>query len=328
MTPLEGGLGVAAVAIGCLTWAGYVLLAGTASCWLLLWPGGTRHPGLTRLGLVGAALMALGTLLDLLLRTGPAGRPPGEVLDAVGGSAVLVRLAVLAGVLFFWPDLVAGRARGWRRGALALAVVGLAGSLVARPGLSDDLAGTVTQVAAAAHVLALAVGLGVVLLVVVLARSIPAADGPALDDTADDSAIDDSALDDSALDDLDDYPDAGTSGDLAGDLAGPAAWLGAGALGVLAAGRLLEAALTGTLPLAVPLQLLAATALLVVALRAARRRDDPGLDTARPHVARPEIAGADTRVRASTALVGLLPVVRILLALAGLVVALAAVLAR
>ncbi|GAA4690536.1 hypothetical protein [Nocardioides nanhaiensis] len=302
MTPLEGGLGVAAVAIGCLTWAGYVLLAGTASCWLLLWPGGTRHPRLTRLALVGAAVMGLGTLLDLLLRTGPAGRAPGEVLDAVGGSAVLVRLAILAGVLFFWPDLVAGRARGWRRGVLALAVVGLAGSLVARPGLPDDLAGTLTQVATAAHVLALAVGLGVVLLLVVLARPAPdAADGPVLDDP-------------------DDYPEGGTTGDLADDLVGPAAWLGAGALGVLATGRLLEAALTRALPLAVPLQLLAAAALLAVGLRAARRPLEAAGAAQAP--------GGGTRTRTSTALVGLAPVVRIVLALAVLVVLLAAVLAR
>ncbi len=129
-----------------LTYAGYVLLAGTLTFWSVVWPDGRRNGRLVVLALAGTAAMIIGTL------AGPA----IQLIFADGCSVTssrrwvalpnLARLAALMAAMFFLPDIISGAVIGWRRILALTVVLVIAASMVAQ---SDAIGGPweVTKIA-------------------------------------------------------------------------------------------------------------------------------------------------------------------------------------
>ena len=115
-----------------LTYAGYVLLAGTLTFWSVVWPDGRRNRRLVVLALAGTAAMIIGTLAGPAIQLIFGGRLLGDIVTPLGGAAQLARLAALVAAMFFLPDIISGAVVGWRRIlALALVLV-IAASMVAQ----------------------------------------------------------------------------------------------------------------------------------------------------------------------------------------------------
>ena len=91
-----------------LTYAGYVLLAGTLTFWSVVWPDGRRNPRLVVLTLAGTAAMIIGTLAGPAIQLIFGGRLLGDIVTQLGGAAQLARLAALIGTMFFLPDIISG----------------------------------------------------------------------------------------------------------------------------------------------------------------------------------------------------------------------------
>ena len=118
-------------------YGGFVLWAGTLTFWSLIWPGGHRDRRLFRLALVGAGLLTAATVAEPLIRLGLGGERLGEVAPPLAGAAVLVRLAVLVGSLFFLVDLVSAAVTGGRRILAIGAVVVVAATMAVQPGAAE-----------------------------------------------------------------------------------------------------------------------------------------------------------------------------------------------
>ncbi|MGI8457894.1 MAG: CopD family protein [Propionibacteriaceae bacterium] len=141
-------------------YTGYVLLAGTLSFWILVWPDGNRNERLRGLAGIGAILVLICTVLAPILLVGLDDRPLAAALDPLTVVAGVLRIAGLGGA---WVLLRAVRdlpVRGSRR-ALAVGVVLSVGiSMVVQ---SDAVGGswqTLKLVATAGHVLAASAWLG------------------------------------------------------------------------------------------------------------------------------------------------------------------------
>jgi len=91
-----------------LTYAGYVLLAGTLTFWSVVWPDGRRNGRLVVLALAGTAAMIIGTLAGPAIQLIFAGRLLGDIVTPLGGAAQLARLAALVAAMFFLPDIISG----------------------------------------------------------------------------------------------------------------------------------------------------------------------------------------------------------------------------
>jgi putative copper export protein len=143
-----------------LTYAGYVLLAGTLTFWSVVWPDGRRNRRLVVLALAGTAAMIIGTLAGPAIQLIFGGRLLGDIVTPLGGAAQLARLAALVAAMFFLPDIISGAVVGWRR-ILALTLVAvIAASMVAQ---SNAIGGPweVAKIAATGfHVLATCAWLG------------------------------------------------------------------------------------------------------------------------------------------------------------------------
>jgi putative copper export protein len=143
-----------------LTYAGYVLLAGTLTFWSVVWPDGRRNPRLVVLTLAGTAAMIIGTLAGPAIQLIFGGRLLGDIVTQLGGAAQLARLAALIGTMFFLPDIISGAVVGWRRVVALTLVLVIAASMVAQ---SDAISGPweVAKIAATGlHVLATCAWLG------------------------------------------------------------------------------------------------------------------------------------------------------------------------
>ena len=143
-----------------LTYAGYVLLAGTLTFWSVVWPDGRRNGRLVVLALAGTAAMIIGTLAGPAIQLIFAGRLLGDIVTPLGGAAQLARLAALVAAMFFLPDIISGAVVGWRRILALTVVLVIAASMVAQ---SDAIGGPweVTKIAATGlHVLATCAWLG------------------------------------------------------------------------------------------------------------------------------------------------------------------------
>jgi putative copper export protein len=143
-----------------LTYAGYVLLAGTLVFWSVVWPDGRRNPRLVLLTLTGTAAMIIGTLAGPAIQLIFGGRLLGDIATQLGGAAELARLAALIGTMFFLPDMISGAVVGWRRVVALTLVLVIAASMVAQ---SDAIGGPweVAKIAATGlHVLATCAWLG------------------------------------------------------------------------------------------------------------------------------------------------------------------------
>ncbi len=143
-----------------LTYAGYVLLAGTLTFWSVVWPDGRRNGRLVVLALAGTAAMIIGTLAGPAIQLIFAGRLLGDIVTPLGGAAQLARLAALVAAMFFLPDIISGAVVGWRRILALTVVLVIAASMVAQ---SDAIGGPweVTKIAVTGlHVLATCAWLG------------------------------------------------------------------------------------------------------------------------------------------------------------------------
>jgi putative copper export protein len=143
-----------------LTYAGYVLLAGTLTFWSVVWPDGRRNHRLVLLTLAGTAAMIIGTLGGPAIQLIFGGRLLGDIGTQLGGAAQLARLAALIGTMFFLPDIVSGAVVGWRRVVALTLVLIIAASMVAQ---SDAIGGPweVAKIAATGlHILATCAWLG------------------------------------------------------------------------------------------------------------------------------------------------------------------------
>jgi putative copper export protein len=115
-----------------LTYAGYVLLAGTLTFWSVVWPDGRRNRRLVMLALAGTTAMIIGTLAGPAIQLIFGGRLLGDIVTPVGGAAQLARIAALVAAMFFLPDIISGAVVGWRRILALTLVVAIAASMVAQ----------------------------------------------------------------------------------------------------------------------------------------------------------------------------------------------------
>jgi putative copper export protein len=143
-----------------ITYAGYVLLAGTFAFWSLVWPEGRAERRLVGLAAIGTALMVIGTLGTPVILVLLGDRLIGDAVSPVGGTAAIVRLAALVATAFFFADLVRAPITGWRRWfALAIITV-LAATLVAQSNAVGGPWQFVKIIVTAGHALAVAAWLG------------------------------------------------------------------------------------------------------------------------------------------------------------------------
>ena len=143
-----------------VSYAGYVLLAGTLTFWALVWPEGRADRRLVSLAAIGTGLMIIGTLAGPLIKILFAGRPIGDVLTPLAGAAAIVQLAALACFGFYFVDIVRGEIVGWRRVLAVALVIVITATMVAQ---SDAVGGSwqlVKIIATAGHVLAMAAWIG------------------------------------------------------------------------------------------------------------------------------------------------------------------------
>jgi putative copper export protein len=143
-----------------LTYAGYVLLAGTLTFWSVVWPAGRRNRRLVILALGGTAAMIIGTLAGPAIQMIFGERLLGDIVTPLGGAAQLIRLAALVAAMFFLPDIISGAVIGWRRLVALTLVLVIAASMVAQ---SNAIGGPweVAMIAATGmHVLATCAWLG------------------------------------------------------------------------------------------------------------------------------------------------------------------------
>ena len=143
-----------------MTYAGYVLLAGTFTFWSLVWPEGRSDKRLVVLAVTGTGLLFLGTIggpgIEMLF----GAKLPGDVLTPLSGAALLVRLAALAGIAFLLTDLVHSAVVGWRRIFALAAVVVIAGTMVTQSNAIGGRWEILKIIATTGHVLATAAWLG------------------------------------------------------------------------------------------------------------------------------------------------------------------------
>jgi putative copper export protein len=143
-----------------LSYAGYVLLAGTLTFWSVVWPDGRRNRRLIALTLAGTAAMIIGTLAGPAIQLIFGDRLLGDIITPLGGAAQLGRLAALAAAMCFLPDIIGGAVVGWRRFVALTLVLVIAASMVAQ---SDAIGGPweIAKIAATGlHVLATCAWLG------------------------------------------------------------------------------------------------------------------------------------------------------------------------
>jgi putative copper export protein len=143
-----------------LSYAGYVLLAGTLTFWSVVWPDGRRNRRLIALTLAGIAAMIIGTLAGPAIQLIFGDRLLGDIITPLGGAAQLGRLAALVAAMCFLPDIISGAVVGWRRFVALTLVLVIAASMVAQ---SDAIGGPweIAKIAATGlHVLATCVWLG------------------------------------------------------------------------------------------------------------------------------------------------------------------------
>jgi copper transport protein len=141
-------------------YVGFVLLAGMLMFLSVVWPQGRRDPSLVRLVVVGIVLVTIGTIAEPFVES--VGYDVG-VLDAVGrqhGAAALIRLAVLAAVLLYLPDLVARDIHRWRTAVALVAVLLLEATFVVQGDAVDGRWAPLKVIAVLGHLTATAVWLG------------------------------------------------------------------------------------------------------------------------------------------------------------------------
>lgn len=156
LEPLAGLL----TAVRVIGYAGFVLWAGPLVFWSLVWPAGHRHSRLFRLAFVGALVLTVASVTEPVLRLTAGGETLTETASPLAGAAVLVRLALLVGSLFYLVDLVSAAVVGRRRVLALAAVVVVAATLAVTPAGADRPGPALAALATAGFLLASAAWLG------------------------------------------------------------------------------------------------------------------------------------------------------------------------
>ena len=152
-----------------ISYAGFVLWAGTLTFWTLIWPAGYRDRRLFKLALAGAGLLAVGTVGEPLIRLSLGDQPLAEFAPPLAGAAVLLRLAVLVGSAFFLVDLVSATVTGGRRIVAIVAMSLVAATMAIQPAPNGARGTLLVTLGAGGYLLAAAAWLGgLVALAVVL----------------------------------------------------------------------------------------------------------------------------------------------------------------
>jgi copper transport protein len=151
-------------------YAGFVLWAGPLIFWTLVWPTGRQHRRLLWLSGVGAVLLILTSIAEPATRLIAAGQPLDEVAPPLVGAAVLLRLAILVGSLFYLVDLVAGAVVGPRRAVALAAIVVVAATVAVQPMASGQLGPLLAALGTIGQLLATAAWLGGLVALAVVVR--------------------------------------------------------------------------------------------------------------------------------------------------------------
>lgn len=154
----ETTLAIALSAIRIVTYSGFVLIAGTLVFLSIVLPQGRRIRRLVLLGAAGIALLAVGTVAGPLVEAAAH-----DVTDATGrlsGAAAVLRLAVLAGLAFFLPDLVRRDIHRWRTFVALAAVLVIEATMVVQGDAVNGGWRVVKVLAMMGHLTAVAVWLG------------------------------------------------------------------------------------------------------------------------------------------------------------------------
>ena len=141
-------------------YVGFVLWAGPLVFWTLVWPAGHRHRRLLRLSGAGALLLILTTVAEPTIRLTAGDQPLDEVAPPLAGAAVLVRLAILVGSLFYLVDLVKGEVVGGRRAVALAAIVVVAATVAVQPIALGQPGPPLAALGTFGHLLAAAAWLG------------------------------------------------------------------------------------------------------------------------------------------------------------------------
>ena len=141
-------------------YVGFVLWAGPLVFWTLVWPAGHRHRRLLRLSGAGAVLLILTTVAEPAIRLTAGDQPLGEVAPPLAGAALLVRLAILVGSLFYLVDLVKGEVVGGRRAVALAAIVVVAATVAVQPIALGQAGPPLAALGTFGHLLAAAAWLG------------------------------------------------------------------------------------------------------------------------------------------------------------------------
>jgi putative copper export protein len=157
----DTSLAFALSAIRIISYVGFVLVAGTLTFLVAVWPQGRRDRLLVQLIVAGAGLLAVATVAGPLVEAYAYDVGVAAAVGRLSGAAALVRLAVLVVVVSYLPDLMAHDIRGWRRSGLALlAVFLIAATLVAQSNAIGGDWELVKIVATLGHLTATAAWLG------------------------------------------------------------------------------------------------------------------------------------------------------------------------
>jgi putative copper export protein len=141
-------------------YVGFVIWAGPLVFWTLVWPAGHRHRRLLRLSGAGALLLILTTVAEPAIRLTAGDQPLDEVAPPLAGAALLVRLAILVGSLFYLVDLVKGQVVGGRRAVALAAIVVVAATVAVQPVALGQPGPPLAALGTFGHLLAAAAWLG------------------------------------------------------------------------------------------------------------------------------------------------------------------------
>jgi hypothetical protein len=141
-------------------YAGFVLWAGTLTFWSLIWPRGHGDRRLFSVALAGAGLLIAATVAEPLIRLSLGSERLAEFAPPLAGAAVLIRLAILVGSVFFLVDLLSAAVTGGRRVLAIGAVIVVAATMSIQPGVGGDRDTVLAAVGAGGYLLATAAWLG------------------------------------------------------------------------------------------------------------------------------------------------------------------------
>jgi copper transport protein len=127
-------LAIALSVVRIVEYVGFVLVTGPLTLFGVVWPQGRRDRRLTRLMWAGTGLLAAATVAGPLVEAAAYDVGAVEAVGRLSATVALVRLAALAAVAAYLPDLVARDIHRWR----LVAALGIVLLIVATMALQSD----------------------------------------------------------------------------------------------------------------------------------------------------------------------------------------------